>query len=614
MSLLIASLVPLLAGPILVRLLDTSPRTARGLDGFVVTAMAGLILLHVMPEALHGGGLAALGAMVVGLLLPMASDRVLHGESGGSRARTITAVVAVIALALHATMDGVALGLGANGHTHGDHLGFAVVLHRIPVGLAIWWLLRPRMGLTRAILAVATIAGCTVLGFFVPHGIEAAVSDRTWAIVTALVAGALAHVVLGHHFTHRPPEDRGTWRPWSAVGGLLAIALMAALSLPGEAGLHEHAESHEASETFIALALASALPMLIAYILAGALHAFFPERSMRWVQKGPTFLQAIKGTLVGMPMSICSCAVIPIYRSLVARGISGPAAVAFLIAAPEIGVASILLSLRLLGLEIGLVRIGVAMVAALAAGVILGRAAARTSESSEDQPLAAAGPKPPFKERLRGALRFGLGEVVDDTIPWVLAGLVVASIVGPLIDADALARLPDWLDVPLLALVGMPVYVCASGSTPFAAVLIGKGISLGGAIAFLLTGPATNVTTFGILAQAHGRRFAISFGVVVASLAIGLGWLTNFLVPAGLVVPIENLAHESTSTLDAICLGLLGLLLVVSLLRQGVEGFVGKVFSTAGGCTDDCCEQACHCDISHDDTPDDDDCGCGCSH
>src|SRR5690606_17885966 len=138
--------------------------------------------------------------------------------------------------------------------------------------------------------------------------------------------------------------------------------------------------------------------------------------------------------------------------------------------------------------------------------------------------------------------------------------------IEPLLDPAWLAALPGGADVALFALLGMPAYVCASGATPFVAVLIHKGVSPGAALAFLLTGPATNVTTFGVLARLHGRRIAALFGAMVAALAIGLGHATNALLPRGGGPPLDQLALEGPGALELASLAALAAVFLASLL------------------------------------------------
>ena len=122
------------------------------------------------------------------------------------------------------------------------------------------------------------------------------------------------------------------------------------------------------------------------------------------------------------------------------------------------------------------------MVTALVVGAMVGR-----SEPCEVHQESAV--ELPLKERLREGLRFGLVELFDHTMPWVLAGLLIAAWVEPILGHGLFQQVPTVLQVPLFALIGIPLYVCASGATPIAAIAIHKGISPGAGLAFLLAGP-----------------------------------------------------------------------------------------------------------------------------
>jgi MFS family permease len=143
-----------------------------------------------------------------------------------------------------------------------------------------------------------------------------------------------------------------------------------------------------------------------------------------------------------------------------------------------------------------------------------------------------------------------------------------------------MGRWPDSLEVVVFALIGVPTYVCASGATPLVAVLLGKGMSAGAALAFLLTGPATNATTFGILARLHGRRIALAFSAGIFALAVALGLATNALVSGGISAPRDEPARESVSALSWACMGAIALLYSFSFLRRGPRRFVGEIIQT----------------------------------
>jgi hypothetical protein len=186
----------------------------------------------------------------------------------------------------------------------------------------------------------------------------------------------------------------------------------------------------------------------------------------------------------------------------------------------------------------------------------------------------------PLGPRIVEGLRTGLGEVVDDTAPWIALGLGVAALMTPLLAADWLAQIPSSVEVGLYALLGIPIYVCASGATPLVAVLIFKGASPGAALAFLLTGPATNLTTFGVLTRLHGVRVAAWFGLGIMALAVALGYVVNQMIDLPPAVAIDEVGGHGWLSFEGVALLGLALLFALSLLRRGPRGFVGEIFSS----------------------------------
>jgi len=134
------------------------------------------------------------------------------------------------------------------------------------------------------------------------------------------------------------------------------------------------------------------------------------------------------------------------------------------------------------------------------------------------------------------------------------------------------------MDVPLFALLGIPMYVCASGATPLAAVLIHKGVSPGAAIAFLLTGPATNITTFGVLSRLHGRKAAWVAGITMTIAAIMLGLITNVYLGIRVDRPLHDLAFHDATLFQSGCAAVLVVLFAYSVFRRGPRGVLGEVF------------------------------------
>ncbi len=337
----------------------------------------------------------------------------------------------------------------------------------------------------------------------------------------------------------------------------------------------EHPEALDAGHTFVALALESAPALLLAYLLAGVVRALLVPATVAWLGRGGRGVQGLRGVLFGIPLPICSCGVLPLYETLVARGVPATAAIAFLVATPELGLDAILLSVPLLGGELTVARLVTALVVALGAAWLVGRL---VPPSEAAQATAETGQAPaPLGARLREGMIYGLGELVDHTAPWILVGLGVAAAAAPLLDAELLSSVPAALQVPLFALLGVPLYVCASGATPLAAVAIYNGISPGAALAFLLTGPATNTTTFGVMRRLHGGRVTGVFAVAVGGLAVASGWCVDALLFERLAAVAEEAHHHAPSTLEVASLVGLGALFAASLWRQGPRGALGQI-------------------------------------
>ncbi len=641
MELLLASVFALFAGPLLVTALGRVRAVLEALDGFVLTALTGLVLLHVLPHAVHEGGWAAIALALAGLVAPYLLEGRLANAHGALLA------LALAGLGVHAFTDGAALALDGHGDGH-DHLILGVILHRLPLGMFLWFAVRPALGTRGALGIVALIAGSTAVGLFAGAEAVHGVSEGGLALFEALVAGSLLHVVVhhgaprdagepthghgghdhghthhdaepdpahehwaepddghahgqdhhhghahdhahdhGHHHAHDHHHDHGHdhhhgdgpralgWRGlhWGgAVGALGGVALLLALA-------HVHLLTPEGDEldaaaTFFTLALESAPALLIAFVGAGLLQAFLDPAGLGWLQRGGPLSQAGKGIAFGLPLPVCSCGVLPLYESLSRSGMPAAAALAFLVATPELGLDAVLISLPLLGGELTAARLIGATITALAAALIVRRFIARPLTGGLS---ASRGPRPPLKARLRDGLRFGLGELVDHTLPWVLVGLAIAALLEPSMDSGWLSGLPSWAQVPVFALAGAPIYVCASGATPLVAVLLHKGVSSGAALAFLLTGPATNATTFGVLARLHGKRVAVAFAVTVTATAVSLGYLTDAVISQPPSLSLHAAADAGSHPIQVACLAALTALLLASLLRQGPRGVVRQI-------------------------------------
>ncbi len=576
-QLLLASLLSLCLGPLICYLARAHGRMLILLDGFIFVAMPGVLFLGILLPILIRGHWEAVFFGLAGILAPALAKRFFPERP--VRVHLTSLVLGLLGLCFHSATDGAVLSAHAYDFESGwSPLHLAVVLHRFPVGLTIWWLLRSGYGSWKAAGALVPLLFGTGLGFYWEPGALAEPYGKSADWFQALAAGFLLHATLQltrSKIGDLVPAGSGMQRWFSGAGSLLGVVLLTAL-FQIEYFSHPAAGKRIVS-TFFQLALKGAPALLIAYLVAGFMSSFLTRSSIAWMRRGRQWNQAMRGMAVGLPFPICSCGVVPLYRTLVRSGAPATAAMAFLISTPELGLDAVLLSIPLLGGKMTIVRVVAAALVALLVGWIVGRLVPRLGSHTESEEYCGPPASLPLGQKIRQGLSKGFGDAVDHTAPWIVFGLILAAAVEAFLPMSWLQRLPAALEVPAFAILGLPTYVCASSATPFVAVLLFKGVSPGAALAFLLTGPATNVTTFGVLARLHGRKIALCFSVTIILLSVAMGYLTNAILPQIQATALEGPAAGAPANLELLCLILLAGLYTFSLLKRGVRGFVGEI-------------------------------------
>jgi uncharacterized membrane protein YraQ (UPF0718 family)/copper chaperone CopZ len=254
---------------------------------------------------------------------------------------------------------------------------------------------------------------------------------------------------------------------------------------------------------------------------------------------------ALKAAVVGIPLPLCSCGVIPFADSLKRQGASTASITSFLIATPQTGIDSILATSAMLGPVVALWRVVTALVSGVIGGTLAGvvdRAAPAHVAASHGGPGVAL-PRG-LKAKARELFSYGLGMLVEDIAFWLVVGMAAGGAIAAFVPEDLFTSAVSHpvLQWGAVMLVAVPLYVCATGSIPIAAALVAKGLPLGAAIVFLIAGPATNVATLTVFTKALGKRVvAVYLGtIVVVSLAFGLAFEAIF---PGTGLPV-SMAHS----------------------------------------------------------------------
>ena len=303
-----------------------------------------------------------------------------------------------------------------------------------------------------------------------------------------------------------------------------------------------------------------AAPWLMAgLIAAGLIKAWVPEQRMAAWLGGRGLWPVTKAALIGAPLPLCSCGVIPAALGLHRAGASRASTTAFLIATPETGADSIGISYALLGPLFAVLRPVAAIISGIITGLVAGlvpevrglsitvpaSAVACGCDAAEPAGVphsdaccssvgaahtAGIGGTGPWLRTWSG-LRYALTDVLDDFSVWLFIGLLVAGATATLVPPSALAHYGSGLPAMVLMLIiGIPMYVCATESTPIATAMLVAGVSPGAVLVFLLAGPATNLGTVGALNREFGTPLVAAYLLGIAACALGFGWVTDHLV------------------------------------------------------------------------------------
>jgi uncharacterized protein len=268
--------------------------------------------------------------------------------------------------------------------------------------------------------------------------------------------------------------------------------------------------------------------LLLGFLIAGVLHVFFSEGKINRLLGKSNMRSVIRAALIGIPLPLCSCGVIPTGVSIHKNGASKGAAVSFLISTPQTGVDSIMVTYSLLGLPFAIVRPIVALFTGVLGGALTNKFEPTSAESlTESLTEHGTTKKTKFNgQKLLEIFRYAFGDLLTDIAKWLVIGLLLAALIAVIVPDDFFISYihNDFIGMLIMLTIGVPLYVCATSSVPITAVLMMKGISPGAALVFLMAGPATNAATITVISNVMGKRtmYLYLFSIISGALLSGL--------------------------------------------------------------------------------------------
>ncbi|MBR6848314.1 MAG: permease [Bacteroidales bacterium] len=345
--------------------------------------------------------------------------------------------------------------------------------------------------------------------------------------------------------------------------------------------------------------------LLLGFLLAGILHVFVPKRFYAKYLSRNNKLSVLWAALLGVPLPLCSCGVIPTAVGLKNEGASKGAVASFLIATPQTGIDSILATFSLMGLGFAVVR----PVAALVTGVCGGFLVNRLVKDNEGAYIAEASCNVESGNRIWRVFKYAYFDMIQDIGLRLAIGLLVAALINVAVPDEfflSFGKQP-LLQMLVILVVAVPMYICSTGSIPVAAALMMKGLSPGAALVMLMAGPAVNIASILVVRKSMGSRFtwiylltivvfSVLFGLLINALGIKAIGMTEGCGMHSACCPSET---ASPTVFQIICSSLLIIFIINALTMKFLSKFkkqeveAGTVVYTVEGMHCNHCKAAC---------------------
>lgn len=318
--------------------------------------------------------------------------------------------------------------------------------------------------------------------------------------------------------------------------------------------------------------------LLLGFFIAGVLHVFVPKNFYRHYLSRDNKLSVLWAALLGIPLPLCSCGVIPTAIGLRNEKASKGAVASFLIATPQTGIDSILATFSLMGLGFAIVRPVAALITGVCGGLLVNRLV------HEDNPMddSASACQIEQGNRLWRVLKYAYYDMIRDIGLRLVIGLVVAALIQVAVPDEFFLQFGSQplLQILVILIIAIPMYICSTGSIPVAAALLMKGLSPGAALVMLMAGPAVNLASILVVHKAMGRRFTSIYLLTIVGFAVFFGLLLN----ASGVELYSITGHEACcamasawpSPFKIVCATVLTLLIIFALMMKFFCKFTNK--------------------------------------
>ena len=318
--------------------------------------------------------------------------------------------------------------------------------------------------------------------------------------------------------------------------------------------------------------------LLLGFFIAGVLHVFVPQKFYANYLSRNNKLSVLWAALLGIPLPLCSCGVIPTAIGLKNEKASKGAIASFLIATPQTGIDSILATFSLMGLGFAIIRPTAALITGVCGGLLVNRLVKDGESTCNDQcSMVNEGQG----NRIWRVLKYAYYDMLRDIGLRLLIGLVVAALIQVAVPDEFFLSFGSQplLQMLVILVIAVPMYICSTGSIPVAAALMMKGLSPGAALVMLMAGPAVNLASILVVHKSMGRRFTSIYLMTIVGFAVLFGLLLNA-TGWDFTIAAQDACCMNSSVLPSpfkiICATVLTLLIIFALMMKFFSKFTAS--------------------------------------
>ena len=276
--------------------------------------------------------------------------------------------------------------------------------------------------------------------------------------------------------------------------------------------------------------------MMVAVFIVSILRSYIPpEKTKKFLSHRHTLVGNILAALVGILTPFCSCSAVPLFIGFMEAGVPLGVTFSFLVSSPMVNEIGLIMLLGMFGWEIALLYVTSGVIIAIVSGYVIGKLKLEHLVEGYVYQIKSVDMEiyePTFAERCREAKDFTV-TFVRKTLLYIAVAMAVGGFIHGYVPGDfltAYAGRDNPLAVPLVVLIGVPMYNSAAGMVPIIYALVEKGLPLGTSLAFLMSVAALSLPEMIILRKVLKVKLIVIYVSILAVAIMLTGYFFNAIV------------------------------------------------------------------------------------